>query len=363
MSSGDRMTLSLSSSVESETRTRLHVQDLRRILDDRMSEYQRLRSEWLSQKDSLRSELEQLSYSYRDLDREAAASQDSDKKKHLIALAELRENHKNEVLDLQMQIDDALTSDAGKADQDFDEEIASLKQGIANFDDQLPPTEAIELVDADADDRLQDLEDQLAVMQQRHDDALQQAEEESQKHTKMLEQLVLKQQLQEEHHEEAIASIIQILTQMDNDHAEKLDVIHQQIADKRSRILEDLKRASTKIQEMQQTVSERQREYSITIRELQEKADRLRASLDVRTARQQQHMRDSLAYARAYAEAKRKFATMHCELEILSAERLRESVEHESLTRELSKMDGYVLSQMSAEGGSGALSTSQSKRV
>jgi hypothetical protein len=84
------------------------------------------------------------------------------------------------------------------------------------------------------------------------------------------------------------------------------------------------------------------------VQELQTNADRLRAALEARTARQQQQLKEALAIAKRYAEEKRRFVATHRELEMVNAERVREAVEHATLMKEVNKMDSFVLSQMSA---------------
>jgi hypothetical protein len=71
-------------------------------------------------------------------------------------------------------------------------------------------------------------------------------------------------------------------------------------------------------------------------------------------------MKEAIAYAQEYAQEKRRFVSMHREYEILHAELVRETVEHETLMKDLSKRDGYVLSQMSSGGSRSARSAGAS---
>ena len=72
--------------------------------------------------------------------------------------------------------------------------------------------------------------------------------------------------------------------------------------------------------------------------------------------------------AKKFADEKKRFVAMHRELEMLNAELVRETVEHETLMKELNKMDSFVLSQMSAGpsasrmGGSSTFSSFRSGR-
>jgi hypothetical protein len=94
-------------------------------------------------------------------------------------------------------------------------------------------------------------------------------------------------------------------------------------------------------------VAKRQREYERKMLDLQAAADRQRSALEGRTARQQQQLKEALGLAKKYGDEKRKYVAMHRELEMLNAERVREAVEHATLMKEISKMDAFVLSQMS----------------
>jgi DNA repair exonuclease SbcCD ATPase subunit len=364
MSRSGRTTLSLSSPQKSDAKTKLHAQDLRQVLSDRMVEFQHVQSEWLSEKEHLQSQCERFASELRSLDLQAAAEWDSDKKKHLIALAEMKEHHKNTVLELQAKIQDTLNADDSKVDDELNQEIAALREEIASLDDESHEPEDIELVDADADDRLQRLRDQLDDLQQMHDDAIHQKEEQSQDHTHRIEQLVLKQQTHEEDHVERVAGLIEVLNQLDLERREKIGEIHQEIADERLRVLTSVKGASFKMQALQQNVAKKQREHSRMMRELQDKADRLRTALEAKTARQQQQMTEAKVCAGKIADEKKKFTAMSREFQMLNTERVREAVDHGALMRELSKMDSYILAQMSAgtAGTGGSWSTVRSKR-
>ena len=85
--------------------------------------------------------------------------------------------------------------------------------------------------------------------------------------------------------------------------------------------------------------------------------DTLRIQLESLTTRQRQQMKEATNAARSYSEERRKFVAFHRELEMLNSELVRESVEHETLLKELNKMDTQLLSQMSAVGKGSTKST------
>jgi CII-binding regulator of phage lambda lysogenization HflD len=67
------------------------------------------------------------------------------------------------------------------------------------------------------------------------------------------------------------------------------------------------------------------------------------------TARENASLADAAATAKKINDEKRKFATLHKELEMLKGELARATVEHETLMKELTKIDNYVLSQMGSD--------------
>jgi DNA repair exonuclease SbcCD ATPase subunit len=332
------MLLSLSSPDKAETKMKLHAQDLRHVLSDRMVEYRELQSRWHSERERLQGECERMASELRHIDLQAAAAGDAEKKKHLLALAQLNDDHKNVLQDLQTKIQDALTGDDSKFDDELDQEITSLQGELAGLENESQPPEDIELVDTDADERWQRLNDQMDAMQQRHEEALRQKEEESQKHTQMIEQLLMKQVADEDAHAEKVAELIQNLNALDQQRLQETADAQQEIADERVKVLGFVRAASVKVQAIQQAIAKKQREHSRTIRELQDKTDRLRTTLEARTARQEQQIVEARTCAKKIAEEKRKFTSLTRELQMLNAERVRETVDHGTVMRELSKM-------------------------
>jgi chromosome segregation ATPase len=75
-----------------------------------------------------------------------------------------------------------------------------------------------------------------------------------------------------------------------------------------------------------------------------EEASLLRHQLQAITNRENANLAESTAMARKINDEKRKFSTLHKELEMLKGELARATVEHETLIKELTKIDNYVLS-------------------
>jgi CII-binding regulator of phage lambda lysogenization HflD len=89
-----------------------------------------------------------------------------------------------------------------------------------------------------------------------------------------------------------------------------------------------------------------QRQQKAELKTAIEEASLLRHQLQAITNRENANLAESTAMAKKINDEKRKFATLHKELEMLKGELARATVEHETLMKELTKIDNYVLSQM-----------------
>jgi chromosome segregation ATPase len=231
---------------------------------------------------------------------------------------------------------------------ELEAEITQLKDDIAALENESGEAEDIELADADAEERIRTLEDRLSDVEQLHDDVLRQREEDSRKATQMLDQLIGKQNQEEGVHQGELRTRIDTLNEMDREQSEKLEDIARETAEGKERVVASIRSAAAKLQQMRSTVAKRQRDYERAIQELQVVADGQRTSLEARTTRQQQQLKEAVALAKKFGDEKRRFVAMHRELEMLNAEKVREAVEHATLMRGVSKMDGFVLSRISA---------------
>jgi hypothetical protein len=296
-----------------------------------MVEFQRLKSEWLSKEATLHDECERLVSQLRDSETQYSADRNAIQSQHVATLAQLKQRHQAAVRDLESRIEESLVRDDDDGTEELDSQIAQLKDEIAALENESGVADEVELADADAEDRLHTLEDRLSEVEQLHDDVLRQREEDSRKATQMLEQLIAKQEQEEAAHQAELRARIDTLNEMDREQSEKLEDITRETAEEKKRTLSSVRSATAKIQQMQATVAKRQREYERRIQELQTSADRARATLEARTARQQQQLKEALAIAKKYADEKRRCVAMHRELEMLNAERVREAVEQTTL--------------------------------
>ena len=341
-------TINVTSPIKPETKSKLEVQNLRQLLQDRMVEYSTLDSEWHTQEAALANECEERVSQLRDIELQFKAAENAERTKHLATMRQAKSEHRAARLDLHAQIDASLSQENHDDVEDLDNEIAALKNELSQLDIAPALDDDLVLVDEDAEERIRVLEDRLDEKQQLHDEVMRQRDEDSRSATRMIEQLVAKNQEAERAHEEQIQEMIETLNKLDKDQADRTSDLEGEIADDRKQIMTSMRSAKAKIATIQSNIAKRQREYNRTVHQLHDEADQLRSALEVLTARQKQQMKEAVAVAKRFADEKKRFVSMHRELEMLNAELVRETVEHETLMKEVSKMDSYLLSQMSA---------------
>mgnify|MGYP001075395321 CR=1 FL=1 len=348
-------TLNLSTD-KPESRAKYQAQDLREVLKERMAELAALNSEWSVTESSLNAQCESLTSELRDIDLRFQNIKSNEQVKHIQQLKELQQQHKDNILFLQSQLNDKLEGDTEAENQDemaeYDNEIAALKAEIAKWEDQPYLSVDDQLIDEDADERIRKLEEQYEEMVQIHDEAIQQREDDSKDSMSKIEQIILKGQEEEEKLNQDIQDLIDRLNNLDANHINQIEEMQNEMADERTHISNSLKNINTKINQIQNKIASKQRECNKRAQELHSVADDLRSELDSYTTRQKQQIKEATAAAKAYSEVKRKFVSKHKELEMLNSEKIRELVEHETLMKGLNKMDNFVLSQMSASGSS-----------
>lgn len=346
-------TLNISSPVKPEVRSKMQAQDLRLLLKEKIVELGNMQSEWNSNDAAYNDKCENIISQLRNLDLELKAAKNEERTKHLALYNELVEQHKQATLDLQNQIDKGLSASEAIADfEELDAEIAELKREIAELENAPQPVAEDEVIDEEAEERIHELEDRLEEMQQVYEEAIRTREEDSKQSTQMIEQLVLKNQEAEESHEDEVQQLIESLNTLDQEHSEKIQDIENEIADCKHQVSSALKTTLSKSAQLQENISKKQRDANRELKTLQEQADQLRNQLEATTARQRQQMKEASIAAKKYGEEKRRFVAMHRELEMLNSELVRESIEHETLLKELNKMDNFVLSQMSSQSSS-----------
>lgn len=349
---GSSRPINVSSPVKPENKAKLEVQNLRQLLQDRMVELSNLESEWNTKKTNCSNQCEERVSELRDIAMEFQAASNSEKTKHLAILAQIRSDHQASILDIQAQIEDSLASERDDGIDDLEQEAAELKEEISRIDSAPLATEDVELADDDAEERIRGLEDGIEEKQQVHEEIMRKRDDDSRSATSMIEQLIARNREAERVHDEQISELIATLEKLDKGQVEHAQELELEINEERKQISGAMRSSNAKVSMLQRNVAKRQGEYNRSIRELHDKADQLRATLEVLTTRQKQQMKEAVATAKKFADEKKRFVSMHRELEMLNAELVRETVEHETLMKELNKMDSFVLSQMNASSGS-----------
>ena len=350
--------LNISSTDQPEIRNKNKAYDLRQVLKDKMVEYGTLQSQWTTEETKLRSQIDDYVSQLRDLSNQEIAEIQKEKQSHFVELEQLKNQHQLNILELQTQFNDGLSeSEMGDNFEELDNEIETLKDAISRLENAPPPSGDIEEGDEDAEERIRTLEERLDEIRQMHDEALRQREEDSKASTQMIEQLILKNQDDEQDCKAEIERLVGELNNIDKQHAAQIEEIRNELFDIKKSNSVTLRNSILRINQIQTNITKKQRIHHKSIQALHDEIDHLRSNLESLTTRQRQQMKEASNAARVYADEKRKFVSFHRELEMLNSELVRESVEHETLMKELNKMDSLILSQMSAVGSNTSSST------
>lgn len=341
-----------------EIRNKNKAYDLRQVLKDKMVEFGTLQSEWTTEETKLRSHIDEYISQLRDLSNQEIAEIQKETQNHNMELEQLKQQHQINILELQTQINDGL-SESEFADnfEELDNEINALKDAISRLENAPPPSGDVEEVNEEAEERIRTLEERLDEIRQLHDEALRQREEDSKASAQMFEQLILKNQDDEQDFKSEIERLVGELNRIDQQHAAQIEEIRNELFDVKKSNAVSLKNSLYRINQIQSNITKKQRAHQKSIQALHDEIDHLRSNLESLTTRQKQQMKEASNAARIYADEKRKFVSFHRELEMLNSELVRESVEHETLMKELNKMDSLILSQMSSVGSRSSSST------
>lgn len=345
--------LNLSSTDQPEIRNKNKAYDLRQVLKDKMVEFGTLQSEWTTEETKLRSQIDDYISQLRDLSNQEIAEIQKEQQSFNMELEQLKNQHQINILELQSQLNDGLSeSEMTENFEELDNEIEALKDAISRLENAPPPSGDAEEVDEEAEERIRTLEERLDEVRQMHEEALRQREEDSKTSTQMIEQLILKNQDEDQDFKSEIERLVGELNRIDQQHAQQIEEIRNEMFDIKKSNAVSLKNTLYRINQIQVNITKKQRIHQKSIQALHDEIDHLRSNLESLTTRQKQQMKEASNAARVYADEKRKFVSFHRELEMLSSELVRESVEHETLMKELNKMDSLILSQMSSAGSS-----------
>ena len=155
-------TLTISSPIKAEDVNKSKAFDLRNTLTDKMVEFATLSSEWASKEANFRSVIEDYNNQLMQLNNQALAEMRKIQKDHAIQLEDLRQQHQMQIIDIQDQITNHLSDgDFANEFEEYDHQIAFLKEEIAKLDNSPPPFAALEEIEEDTEDRLRTLEERL----------------------------------------------------------------------------------------------------------------------------------------------------------------------------------------------------------
>ena len=266
----------------------------------------------------------------------------------------MKQRHQLEILELQSQFSDGLMdSDPHEMDfEELDHEIQNLKDQIAQVENAPPPQGEMDDIEMnnEVQERIHALEGRLEEYLTKRDEILQLREEDSITSTNMIEQLIVRNEDDEKAYRAEIENLADELSKLDNKHAKSIEEINHERMDFKSGHAASMRNALSRISQLQKNMMNKQKLHTKQVQNMHLEIDRLRATLESFTTRQAHQSKEAAYAAKCYGEERRKFVAFHRELEMLNTELVRESVEHETLMKELTKMDAQVLSELSAVG-------------
>jgi len=364
-------TINVESPIKPEMKSKLQSHDLNKLFQDRMAEYAQIQTNWGVKDIEYRRKTEDLISQIREIQEEKNNTIIYDRKAHLKQIQELTEKYQESIRDLQAELDRNLNE--SEADNDFDEmdaEIKALRENLKNaepmaaFDDNSDENSDIDL-DGELEERINELESNLAKLQEIYEEHVENREEVANENTDMIKSVIGKFESVQEEHKKEIESIVADLNHYSDKQSEKAKELEQKVLENKKSVANQLKNSLQSISRLEKAITQTQKENNREMTKLQTEADRLRIALETITARQKQQMKETAAASKKYGEEKRKFITRHKELELLHSELVRETVEHQTLLKELNKMDNALLSQSAfgSSKGSSSFSLSRSKYI
>jgi hypothetical protein len=324
-----------------EVKTQHHAHDLHETLQNRLVELQQMKSAWLSRKAVLNAQRDQLFSQHRDLEARYTTDRSSEQKQHIANLSEVNHQHQISVRVLEKRIEECLVS------TDDEPEDVSEVDGLRDDGS----VSDVELLEPDVDEHLEQLEERLDEAKKWRRRAMGLRQEASEKVTEMLSKLADEQARAEEEHEEAIRKRVQRLVELDREQEERIAGLEKVNNDKREASGSALKKVTDSMRQLDRKIDDRKRECEKNIAALRKAADEYQTRLEDITVRQQDRLNEAVARAQKFASEKRRCVAMNLELEILGAEKMRETIEYRTLSNDVRKMDGHLLTHITASSG------------
>ena len=330
--------------LETDTSSFAKTQDLRKSLQQKIADYGELQSAWSSRQAELADQCESLVSELKDTKRQFAVEKAAKRAKHLRTIDQMIQTHQSEVMRLQTQLNDEVQS---YEDVDetlaLDNEIENLKAEIKSLENEPIPEFDINVR---TESRVGELEDRVAELQEMIEESMREREEDSRQSTKMLQDLIAKNKQADAQNQKEILKCIEDLNKLEKAHAEQVQKAKAAARDMAKQLSANLKRANDNAAKMQASVTEKQKQKKRQMKSVMIKAADLRSELQAITERQQSHMDESTELAKNCQTERREYIALHKELEMLNCELTRETVEHETLMKNLSKIDDMVINRM-----------------
>lgn len=357
------LNISLGSPSKMESKSKREAQDLHRLLQERMTELGLLQTEWSKKENDLRAQSEDLVSKLRELQNTASSQQLAEQAKHVSQMNEMVNSHHDHMMELQEELDQLLGVTEGQSEfDDFDNEIEELRAQLheaENLTVQASVHNELGDDDDEADERIEELENQLQEMDQVYQQVLAQRDEDARRSTQMIEDIIIKYESAEDTHQQELGAIINELNEFDASKTERIAEIQKEVAESKKQIAGQLRNLLSKMTSLEREISASHNAHNKKMTELHDEAEALRNSLEMYTARQKQQLKESSANSKRYGEEKRAYVMKHKQLQMLNSELIREKVEHQTLMKDLTKMDDVVLSQMGNGRESGSFSVSK----
>lgn len=321
------------------------TQDMRQCLQQKMVDLGTLQSTWGTRETELTEYCESLITNLKDIKREIAVEKASRRARHLRTIDQMIKTHQEEVMRLQSQINEEIQNN-----DDVDETIA-LDADIQNLRTQIKclenePVPEYDVTVPRGEDRTSDLEDRISELQQLIEDAVRQREDDSRQGTKMLQDIIQRNKQIDAQNQKDILKCIEELNKLEKSHAEQVQKAKSDAKEVTKQLTDSVRKANANAAKLQTNITLKQKEKKRQMKAVMAQAALLRSELQSITERQQGHMEESTEIARNCQKERHEYIALQKELEMLNCELARETVDHETLMKNLSKIDDMVINRM-----------------
>ena len=352
LSLGKSSRITIKDPVDPNLRFNSKNQEMRESLQSKLVSLGKLQTRWRQTESALNNKCELLVDQLRDTNRQISADQCAMRSQHLKTLDSMVKKHQIYVMDLQTQISEAMNTEHIE-----DPEVLALDQEIANLTNQIKAFEALPRpeappIDLEGNEQKRGLmEDRISQLKAILQDAIRKKEEDSKSATQMLQQLIVKNQETDDCNQAEIAQCIDELNKMEQQHKQQVEGIETEIREAHKALTQRLKNSVDQACELQHEVTKLHKQQKGEMKELMETVDKLKRELSGITDQNHRHLEESASVIRRTNDARREYSALHKELELLNAELARETIEYETLMRQLHQMDESVITELTQSVG------------